>query len=84
MGLGPRQPGRADIIKGSQDTLCGALFMLIGSAGLWFGRDYPMGTPIRLGTGVFPRILCWGLIFLGGIVLARGLLTHGASIGKLA
>ena len=84
MGLGPPQSGRADFIKGSQDALCGALFVLIGIAGLWFGRDYPMGTPIRLGTGVFPRILCWGLIGIGGIVLARGFLTHGASIGRIA
>ena len=84
MGLGPPTAGRAEFVKGTQDAVCGLLFALIGAAGLWIGRDYPLGTPLRLGTGVFPRILCWGLIGIGGIVLARGLLTHGPGIGKMA
>ncbi|MEJ0018561.1 MAG: tripartite tricarboxylate transporter TctB family protein [Acetobacteraceae bacterium] len=76
--------GRTDLVRGGQDALCGLLFLAIGAAGLWIGRDYPMGTPLRLGTGVFPRILCWGLIGIGGIVLVRGLLTHGPGLGRIA
>ena len=60
------------------------LFALIGAAGLWIGRDYPLGTGSRLGTGVFPRILCWGLVRIGAIVLLRGLVSHGAAIGAWA
>jgi len=84
MGQMPRPTGHADFIKGGQDVLCGLLFALVGTAGLWIGRDYPMGTSLRLGTGVFPRILCWGLIGIGGIVLVRGLLTHGPGLGHWA
>lgn len=84
MGAVPRPAGRADFIKGSQDVLSGLLFAAIGAAGLWFARDYPVGTPLRLGTGVFPRILCWGLIGIGAIVLVRGLLTRGPGLGTWA
>src|SRR4051812_8426800 len=84
MGVMPRSAGRAGLVKGTQDFICGLLFMLIGVAGLWIGRDYPMGTSLRLGTGIFPRILCWGLIGIGGIVLIRGLVTHGAGISRIA
>lgn len=64
-------------IRSGQDLLCGLVFALIGAFGLWIARDYPVGTPARLGTGVFPRILCWGLIGTGGIIFVKGLLTDG-------
>jgi len=84
MGAMPRPAGRLALVKGSQDFLSGLLFIVIGAAGLWIALDYPVGTPVRLGTGVFPRILCWGLIGIGGIVLVRGLTTHGAGLGTWA
>ena len=84
MGLASRPTRRAGLVKGGQDLLCGLLFALIGAAGLWIGRDYPVGTPLRLGTGVFPRLLCWGLVGIGGIVMARGLLVSGPGIGGWA
>ena len=84
MGVLPQPKGRADFIKSGQDVLSGLLFAAIGAAGLWIAREYPLGTPLRLGTGVFPRILCWGLIGIGGIVLVRGLMTHGPGLGTWA
>ena len=84
MALASRPAGRAGLVKGGQDLLCGLLFALIGASGLWIGRDYPMGTTLRLGTGVFPRLLCWGLVGVGGIVMARGLLIRGPDIGGWA
>jgi putative tricarboxylic transport membrane protein len=84
MGLASRPAGHAGVVKGAQDLLCGLLFVLIGAAGLWIGRDYPMGTSLRLGTGVFPRLLCWGLVGVGAIVMARGLLVRGPGIGGWA
>jgi hypothetical protein len=84
MGLAPRPAGHAGLVRGGQDVLCGLLFVLIGAAGLWIARNYPTGTPVRLGTGVFPRLLCWGLIGIGAIVLARGLLERGPGISGWA
>jgi len=71
-------------LKGPQDLLCGLMFMGIGFLGIWVGRDYPMGSPVRLGTGVFPYILCWGLVVIGAIVFVKGLLTQGESMGRWA
>ncbi len=68
-------PGKG--LRSGQDLLCGAMFALVGALGLWIGRDYPMGTPARLGSGVFPMLLCWGLVGIGGIIFVKGLLTDG-------
>jgi len=60
------------------------MFIAIGALGLWIGKDYPMGSPVRLGTGVFPRLLCWGLIIIGAIVLLQGFTVKGEPVGKWA
>jgi hypothetical protein len=69
--------GRGPGLRSGQDLLCGALFAAVGAGALWIGRTYPMGTPARLGSGVFPWLLSWGLIGVGAIVFIKGLLTDG-------
>lgn len=64
-------------LRSGQDLLCGAMFAAIGAGALWIGRNYPMGTPARMGSGVFPWLLSWGLIGVGGIIFAKGVLTDG-------
>jgi Tripartite tricarboxylate transporter TctB family len=64
-------------LRGGQDVVAGILFALIGVGGLIIARKYPMGTPIRLGTGVFPMLLCWGLIGSGALIAVKGLLADG-------
>lgn len=64
-------------LRGGQDVVSGILFIILGALGLWFGRDYPMGTAVRLGTGVFPAILSWSLVGLGAIVAIQGYITDG-------
>ena len=64
-------------LRSGQDLLCGVMFAGVGALGLWVGRNYPMGTPARLGSGVFPMLLCWGLVGIGAIVFIKGLLTDG-------
>ena len=76
-------PG-SGLVKGPQNVVTGLMFALIGAGGIYFGRDLPMGTPIRLGTGVFPYILSWGLIVIGAIVFVQGLLSTGNPIGRIA
>ena len=71
-------------VRSMQDVLCGLFFMAVGVFGLWVGRDYPMGTAVRLGTGVFPVILCWGMVVSGVIILVRGLVVKGEPIGHIA
>ena len=64
-------------LRNGQDLLSGVMFAAVGAGALWIGRAYPMGTPMRLGSGVFPWLLSWGLIGIGAIIFAKGLLTDG-------
>lgn len=71
-------------LRSGQDLLCGAMFAAVGAGALWVGRGYPMGNAVRLGSGVFPWLLSWGLIGVGGIVFAKGLLTDGPRLSGWA
>jgi hypothetical protein len=53
-------------------VLAGLLFAAIGALGLWVSRNYPVGSALRMGTGYVPRLLCWLLIGLGGLVILQG------------
>ncbi len=77
-------PSGSGLVKGLQDVLCGLMFMAIGVLGVVVGWDYPRGSPVRLGTGVFPAILSWGLVAIGTIVFVRGLLVRGVGVGRVA
>jgi len=81
---GGAPPSGGGLIKAPQDFYCGLMFIAIGILGVIVGWDYPRGTPVRLGTGVFPAILSWGLIGIGAIVVVNGLLSHGEPIGRIA
>lgn len=71
-------------LRNMQDLLCGMFFIAIGVLGLWIARDYPRGSAIRLGTGVFPVILCWGMIASGAVIFFKGLFTNGQKMGRFA
>ena len=83
MAGGSPQTGRG-WMKAPQDFYCGLLYIGVGILGLWMCADYPRGTPVRLGTGVFPAILSWGMVIIGLIVLVQGLITQGPPIGRIA
>lgn len=42
--------------KNPKDFWSGILFVTFGCAGLWFGRDYVVGTARRMGPGYFPLL----------------------------
>lgn len=71
-------------MKGPQEIFCGLMFIFVGVIGVVVGWDYPRGTPIRLGTGVFPALLSWGLIIIGAIVFVQGAITSGPAVGRIA
>ncbi|CAN0493378.1 unnamed protein product, partial [Phaeothamnion confervicola] len=61
----------------NKDVLSGALFVLAGSAGLWIGQDYALGTAFRMGPGYFPRLLCSLLVLLGLFIAGKGIVLGG-------
>lgn len=62
-----------------KDVLTGLLFIAFAAFGLWLSRDYPIGTAHRMGTGYIPRLLCWILLGLGGLIAVQGIVSadHG-------
>jgi hypothetical protein len=67
-------------IKGPQDIGAAAMFILIGLAGLWFGREYDKGSAAQMGPGYMPMLLSVGLILFGIIVGLRGVTLQGPPI----
>jgi len=61
----------------NKDVLSGALFIVVGLAGLWIGQDYAVGTAFRMGPGYFPRLLCALLVLVGAIVAVKGVIAGG-------
>jgi hypothetical protein len=61
-----------------KDVLAGLMFMAIAALGLWISRNYPVGTALRMSTGYVPRLLCWVLLLLGGVVLISGIRSADA------
>jgi hypothetical protein len=62
-----------------RDVLAGLMFVAVAAFGLYLSRHYPIGTATRMGTGYVPRLLCWVLLGLGGVIALQGALrpaTH--------
>jgi len=55
----------------SKDVLSGILFISGGGAIHYLGADLHVGTASEMGSGYFPRILAWGLILIGSILVVR-------------
>jgi hypothetical protein len=47
------------------------MLLLFGIAGLWFGREYAVGTASRMGPGYMPMLLSWGIVIFGLVIGLR-------------
>jgi putative tricarboxylic transport membrane protein len=56
-----------------KNVLAGLMFIGVAALGLAVSRNYPIGTALRMGTGYVPRLLCWILMALGGVILVQEL-----------
>lgn len=56
------------------DFLAGLLLIGTGGAGIFFARDYPMGSALRMGPGYFPVVLGGIMVAFGIYVLVQGLI----------
>jgi hypothetical protein len=70
-------------VRNFQDIWSGLFFAVVAIAGLIVSRDYPLGTATDMGMGYVPRLLCWVLLLLGIIVMARGLAVDDEAIGAI-
>jgi hypothetical protein len=67
-------------VKSPQDFGAGLVFVLIGLAGIYFGKDLAFGTASRMGPGYFPTYISYLIVALGMIVGAKGLAVDGPPI----
>ena len=67
-------------IKSQQDFGAAVMLIFFGAAGLWFGREYPVGTASQMGPGYMPMALSWALIIFGVIVGLRAVAMGGPAI----
>ena len=57
--------------------------MSFGLCALVVGRDYPMGTAVRMGAGYFPFVLGLLLLLLGAAVCIRSLVVTGPKLDAI-
>jgi hypothetical protein len=69
-------------IKSPQDVGAALIFILIGAAGIYFGKDLRFGTASRMGPGYFPYYLSWCIVGLGLIIGSRALVLDGPAIAR--
>jgi hypothetical protein len=56
------------------------VFVAIGLAGAYFGRDLAFGSAGRMGPGYFPIILSWAIIGVGIVVGLKSLTVDGPRV----
>ena len=59
-------------LRHNKDFLAGLIFLAFGVAAIVVGRDYPLGTAMRMGSGYFPTVLGGILVAFGAYLMARG------------
>jgi hypothetical protein len=67
-------------VKNPQDLGAGLVFIAIGLAGIYFGKDLPFGSAGRMGPGYFPVLLSYLIVMIGIVVAGMGLTIDGARI----
>lgn len=67
-----------------KDFWAGVLYIALGAAAFWIGRDYPMGTAGRMGAGYFPTVLSIILMLIGLLSAARAFAQEGEAVGAIA
>ena len=67
-------------IRSPRDFFAGVIFLLFGLCAVLVGRDYPMGTALRMGAGYFPFVLGALLLILGVVICIQSLVVAGEGL----
>lgn len=67
-------------VRSPQDLGAAVVFLVIGTAGIYFGQDLAFGSAARMGPGYFPIILSSLIIVVGLVIGAKALTTDGPPI----
>lgn len=68
----------------SQNVMSGLMLAVIGLLALIIAlKNYTLGTAARMGPGYVPMLCSIGMIAIGAVLIAGGLLRRGAPVGRL-
>ena len=67
-------------IKSPQDVGAAIILIALGLAGIWFGRDYDIGSVSHRGPGYMPALLSIGLLVFGAVIGLRAVTVDGPPI----
>lgn len=70
--------------RNPKDLYAGVIYIAVGLAAVWIGRDYAPGTGSRMGPGYFPTVLGWLLAAFGVLSVLRSFVQDGSPIGAVA
>jgi hypothetical protein len=70
-------------IKSPQDLGAAGVFVAIGLAGAYFGKDLSFGSAGRMGPGYFPIILSWIIVGIGVILGLKALTIEGPPVERI-
>ena len=71
-------------VRSPREFWAGAIYAAIGGAAIIIGRDYGMGSAMKMGPAYFPTILGALLAAIGAISVVRSLLVSGPPIAAFA
>jgi len=72
------------IARNAKDFWTGIIYIFVGSAALILGRDYDMGTAVRMGPAYFPTLLSILLMVIGIVSVLRSFFRSGSPVGVIA
>ena len=70
--------------RNPKDLCAGIIYIAVGLAAVWIGRDYAPGTGSRMGPGYLPTLLGWLLALFGMLSVLRSFVQDGSAIGNFA
>ena len=72
------------MIRNAKDFWTGLIYIFFGSSAIIIGREYGMGTAIKMGPAYFPTILGGLLVGIGVISVIRSFIVRGTPVGAFA
>jgi putative tricarboxylic transport membrane protein len=69
------------LMRNAKDFCTGLIYIFFGSSAVMIGRDYGMGTAVKMGPAYFPTVIGSLLILIGIISVVRSFIQPGTPIG---
>lgn len=72
------------MIRSTKDFCSGLIYLFFGASAILLGRDYGMGSAVKMGAAYFPTLLGYLLVLIGGLAMVRSFIVKGSPVGAFA